>query len=96
MTKVIKNRFIGYEITRRLSDNLLNRKVFINLYSWTKYITYQISRRLVTINIFDDIKRTDPDGVEFWSSRDLSKALEYINYRNFEEVIEKAKQACIK
>ena len=95
MTKVIKNRFIGYEITRRLSDNLLNRKVFINLYSWTKYITYQISRRLVTINIFDDIKRTDPDGVEFWSSRDLSKALEYINYRNFEEVIEKAKQACI-
>ncbi len=25
----------------------------------------------------------------------MSKALEYINYRNFEEVIEKAKQACI-
>ena len=95
MTKVIKNRFIGYEITRRLSDNLLNRKVFINLYSRTQCITYQIFRRSVTINIFDNIKRTDPDGVEYWSSRDLSKALEYINYRNFEEVIEKAKQACI-
>ena len=52
-------------------------------------------RRLIKINIFDNIKRTDPDGVEFWSSRDLSKALEYSDYRNFEEVIEKAKQACI-
>ena len=52
-------------------------------------------RRLIKINIFDNIKRTDPDGVEFWSSRDLSKALEYSDYRNFEEVIEKARQACI-
>ncbi len=47
------------------------------------------------INIFQNIKQTDLDGVEFWSSRDLSKALEYSDYRNFEEVIEKAKQACI-
>jgi DNA-damage-inducible protein D len=47
------------------------------------------------INIFENIKQTDLDGVEFWSSRDLPKALEYSDYRNFEEVIEKAKQACI-
>lgn len=33
--------------------------------------------------------------MEFWSSRDISKALEYSDYRNFEEVMEKAKQACI-
>ncbi|NLD05224.1 MAG: DNA damage-inducible protein D [Synergistaceae bacterium] len=52
-------------------------------------------RRLIAINIFENIKQTDLDGVEFWSSRDLSKALEYSDYRNFEEVIEKAKQACI-
>jgi DNA-damage-inducible protein D len=46
------------------------------------------------MNIFDSIKRTDPDGVEYWSSRDLARALEYVDYRNFEEVIAKAQIAC--
>ena len=46
------------------------------------------------MNIFEDIKRLDPDGVEYWSSRDLAKALEYTDYRNFEEVIAKARIAC--
>lgn len=45
-------------------------------------------------NIFEQIKRTDENGDEYWSSRDLAKALEYTNYRNFEKVIEKAKEAC--
>jgi DNA-damage-inducible protein D len=46
------------------------------------------------MNIFDDIKRTDPDGKDYWSSRDLAKALDYVNYRHFEAVIEKARSAC--
>jgi len=46
------------------------------------------------MNIFDNIKRFDPDGIEYWSSRDLAKALEYTDYRNFEEVITKARIAC--
>jgi DNA-damage-inducible protein D len=46
------------------------------------------------ISVFDDTKRVDPDGIEYWSSRDLSKALEYTDYRNFEEVIMKARIAC--
>ena len=46
------------------------------------------------MNIFDNIKRLDPDGVEYWSSRDLAKALEYTDYRNFEEVVTKARIAC--
>jgi DNA-damage-inducible protein D len=46
------------------------------------------------MNIFDNIKRIDPDGQEYWSSRDLAKALEYVDYRNFEEVIAKARIAC--
>ena len=46
------------------------------------------------MNIFDSIKRFDPDGSEFWSSRDLAKALEYTDYRNFEEVMTKARIAC--
>lgn len=32
--------------------------------------------------------------MEYWTSRDLSKVLEYTDYRNFEKVIAKAKEAC--
>lgn len=45
-------------------------------------------------NQFETIKRLDDDGKEFWSSRDLGRALEYSDYRNFLAVIEKAKKAC--
>jgi len=45
-------------------------------------------------NQFETIKRLDDDGVEFWSSRDLAKALEYTDYRNFMTVVRKAKVAC--
>lgn len=45
-------------------------------------------------NQFETIKRLDDDGVDFWSSRDLAKALEYSDYRNFQTVINKAKIAC--
>lgn len=47
------------------------------------------------MNIFDSIKKIDPNGAEFWSSRDLAKLLEYADYRNFEDVMEKAKEACV-
>lgn len=43
---------------------------------------------------FDDIKRTDENGQEWWSSRDLAKALDYANYRRFLEVMRKAWKAC--
>ncbi len=43
---------------------------------------------------FEKIKRTNDAGVEYWSSRDFAKVLEYTNYRNFEQVIAKAKTAC--
>ena len=46
------------------------------------------------MSIFDNIRRIDPDGAEYWSSRDLAKALEYSDYRNFEEVMTKARIAC--
>lgn len=43
---------------------------------------------------FESIKRINEDGVEFWSARDLSKTLEYKDYRNFVLVIYKAMEAC--
>lgn len=36
----------------------------------------------------------DYEGVECWSARELSRALGYIQYRNFLTVIDKAKEAC--
>ena len=45
-------------------------------------------------NQFEKIKRYDENGAEYWSSRDLAKVLEYVDYRNFIAVIEKAKRAC--
>lgn len=43
---------------------------------------------------FEQIKRTNDAGVEFWSSRDFAAVLGYGDYRNFEAVVEKAKLAC--
>ena len=46
------------------------------------------------ITPFEAIRRTNPAGDEFWSSRDFAKVLGYVNYRRFEAVITKAKTAC--
>ena len=47
-----------------------------------------------TSNIFENIKHTDEYGNEFWYARELSKVLEYKDWRNFLKVLNKAKTAC--
>jgi DNA-damage-inducible protein D len=42
---------------------------------------------------FEKIRQIDEKG-EFWSARQLSKILEYVDYRNFVEVMKKAAEAC--
>ena len=46
------------------------------------------------ITPFEAIRRTNPAGNEFWSSRDFAKVLGYADYRNFQSVIESARTAC--
>ena len=46
------------------------------------------------ITTFESIKKIDDNGVEYWSSRDLAKALDYADYRNFIAAIQRAKEAC--
>jgi len=46
-------------------------------------------------SIFEQIKHTDENGNEYWSARELSKVLEYSEYRHFTGVIEKARESCI-
>ena len=53
----------------------------------------KLTKRATTT--FESIKRIDENGVEYWSSRDLARILEYADYRNFIAVINKAKEACI-
>ena len=38
--------------------------------------------------------KTDENGNEFWGARQLAKVLEYTDFRNFQSVINKAKEAC--
>lgn len=45
---------------------------------------------LKTRKTFEAIKRIDENGTEWWSSRELAKALGYADYRNFLEVMRKA------
>jgi DNA-damage-inducible protein D len=46
------------------------------------------------IKPFEQIRRTNPEGNEFWSSREFAKVLGYADYRNFQSVIESARTAC--
>jgi DNA-damage-inducible protein D len=43
---------------------------------------------------FDEIRKTDENGIEYWSARELGRVLEYTDFRNFLKVIDKAKEAC--
>ena len=42
---------------------------------------------------FEDFVHNE-DGVEFWCARDIQPLLAYTQWRNFEQVIQKAKTAC--
>lgn len=48
----------------------------------------------MTQSPFEAIKRLDENEQEYWLSRDLAEILGYAQYRNFQQVIEKAKIAC--
>jgi DNA-damage-inducible protein D len=45
-------------------------------------------------SLFEQIRKVDDNGNEYWSARDLAKAFEYVEFRNFKPVIEKAEEAC--
>jgi len=43
---------------------------------------------------FERIRRTGASGAEYWPSREFSQVLGNTDYRNFEQVIRKAKTPC--
>ena len=46
------------------------------------------------ISVFESIKHIDEFGGEYWSARELQNVLDYREWRKFENVILKAKDAC--
>lgn len=44
--------------------------------------------------IFEDIKRRNEHGAEYWSGRELSSLLGYTEWRNFEGALVRAKESC--
>lgn len=46
------------------------------------------------VAMFEVAGETDGEGGEFWTARKLQKLLEYSDYRNFLNIVEKAKTAC--
>jgi len=55
-----------------------------------------MSQKLIQQNhaSFESIRQLDSAGNEFWSARDLAPLLEYQQWRNFTQVIDKARLAC--
>ncbi len=45
--------------------------------------------------IFENIKHIDENGCEYWEARELQKVLEYKEWRKFNNVIDKAMNACL-
>ena len=43
---------------------------------------------------FDDIKHIGENGMEFWYARELAEVLDYVEWRNFIKVIDRAMIAC--
>jgi DNA-damage-inducible protein D len=46
------------------------------------------------LSVFEQIRQIDEKGNEFWMARQLSKLLDYTDFRNFKGVIEKSIEAC--
>lgn len=44
---------------------------------------------------FESIKKTDENGVEYWTARELMLILGYSKWQNFELLVKKAQQSCI-
>ena len=53
-----------------------------------------MNKEIYNNQAFEDIKHNDESGSEYWLARELQIALEYKQWRRFEQVIDKAKEAC--
>jgi DNA-damage-inducible protein D len=48
----------------------------------------------VKSSLFEEYKKINFDGLDYWSARDLFKILDYQKWDKFKNVIERAKESC--
>lgn len=53
-----------------------------------------LSPNTITTSLFDEYKKLNKHGQDYWSARDLYKILDYQKWDKFKNVIERAKEAC--
>ena len=53
-----------------------------------------VTRAIATVETFESLACKDTDGAWFWSARDLQFPLGYVDWRNFEDSIQRAMAAC--
>lgn len=46
------------------------------------------------VSPFEQIRQIHESGIEYWSARELAKILGYHDFRNFQDVLKKAKVSC--
>lgn len=59
-----------------------------------KNMTNELTINQLHHQTFESMRKTDKRENEYWLSRDLCEVLDYSEYRRFESVIERAKEAC--
>lgn len=82
--KSMDNKKKSHELAAKMFDDALD--------SMTKGGNKDNSIEKLVEN-FEEYSQNE-DGIEFWYARDLQKLFDYDEWRNFQRVIEKAKQAC--
>jgi len=45
-------------------------------------------------SIFEEVKKINENGLEYWNDREMQRVLQYNSWDKFLNVIEKAKEAC--
>ncbi len=45
--------------------------------------------------VFESLRQTNEHGAEYWDARDLQPLLGYIQWRRFEQAIQRAKESCV-
>jgi DNA-damage-inducible protein D len=50
--------------------------------------------KAIEYKTFEEIKHISEEGIEFWYARELSVILNYVQWRNFEKVLQRAILAC--
>ena len=80
-----------------VSLSLICPNFFFDLWTGYDYTSpiYFLNRHIMDIKTFEQIKRVNEYHQDYRKARELSKILEYSEYRHFKPVIEKAKMACV-